>query len=182
MGKREVLIGVTGGIAAYKVCQLVSRLVQADVGVSVMMSRAAREFVGPATFAALSGRAVATESFDSRWPMGPHIELTRNIDLMVVAPASADFLAKAAHGIADDLISTAYLARTCPILVAPAMNHQMWNQPAVQRNVQTLRDDGVLMVGPESGWQACREQGSGRMSEPDQILAEIQQLLGLTSP
>lgn len=177
MTRREILVAVTGGIAAYKVCQLVSRLTQAGHGVSVMMSRSACEFVGPATFAALSGRSVATASFDSRWPLGPHIELTRGIDLMVVAPASADFLAKAAHGLADDLVSTAYLARTCPILVAPAMNHQMWNQPSVQRNVQTLLSDGVQMIGPGSGWQACREQGAGRMAEPEEILARILQLL-----
>ena len=173
----EVLVAVTGGIAAYKVCQLVSRMAQADIGVSVMMTRAAREFVGPATFAALSGRPVASESFDPHWPLGPHIELTRGIDLMVVAPASADFLGKAAHGLADDLVSTAYLARTCPIMVAPAMNHQMWSQAAVQRNVARLRDDGVLFAEPAEGWQACREQGSGRMAEPDELLTMIQRLL-----
>ena len=182
MKGREVLIAVTGGIAAYKVCQLVSRLAQAQVGVSVMMTRAAQQFVGPATFAALSGRPVATESFDGHWPMGPHIELTRNIDLMCIAPASADFLAKAAHGMADDLVSTAYLARTCPVLVAPAMNHQMWNQPAVQRNLTQLRADGVLIAEPGEGWQACREQGSGRMAEPEQLLAMIQSLLTEARP
>ncbi len=174
MQGREILVAVTGGIAAYKTAFLVSRLVQAQAGVSVMMTEGAEKFVGPTTFAALSGRSVATRSFEpERFPLGAHIERTRAIDLMVVAPATADFLAKAAHGIADDLVSTAYLASPAPVLVAPAMNSRMWEHPAVQRNVATLRSDGVTFVDPEPGWLSCRDSGSGRMADPERILEAI---------
>ncbi len=140
MNGRELIIGVTGGIAAYKTAALVSRLVQAGAGVSVVMTEAATRFVGPTTFAALTGRPVGTSVFDQpEVPLGAHIQLAEKADLLCVAPATANFLAKAAHGIADDLLSTLYLSFAGPVLVAPAMNTVMWNKPSVQRNVQQLR-------------------------------------------
>jgi len=178
MQGREILVAVTGGIAAYKAAYLVSRLTQAGAGVSVMMTESAEKFVGPATFAALTGRSVARHSFDpDQHPLGAHIERTRNIDLFCVVPATAGFLANAAAGIADDLVSTSYLAAPCPVLVAPAMNSRMWDHPAVQRNVAALRQDGVHFVDPASGWLACRDSGAGRMAEPDLILEAISRLL-----
>src|SRR3972149_388107 len=150
----ELIVGVTGGIAAYKTAALVSSFVQAGHGVSVVMSRAARKFVGPATFRALTGRPVASDVFDrDRFPLGAHIEIAEKADLMLVAPASADFLAKAACGLADDLLSTLALSFDGPLVVAPAMNTAMWQKPAVQRNVATLRKDGVHFVDPQAGWQ-----------------------------
>src|SRR5262245_47929285 len=132
----EILVGVTGGIAAYKTAALVSDLVQSGIGVTVVMTRSAAKFVGPATFRALTGRPVATRAFeDDDHPLGPHIELARQAQLLCVAPATANFLAKAAHGIADDLLSTMLLSFTGPVLMVPAMNKEMWSKPAVQRNV-----------------------------------------------
>lgn len=175
---RELVVGVTGGVAAYKTAMLVSRLVQAGAGVSVVMTASAREFVGAATFAALTGRAVSEEVFDQqRAPLGEHIELARRGELLCVAPASANFLAKAAQGLADDLLSTLALSFGGPILLAPAMNCQMWNKPAVQRNVAQLRRDGAHLVGPDEGWLSCRDRGPGRMAEPEAILAEVVRLL-----
>jgi phosphopantothenoylcysteine decarboxylase len=174
----EILIGVTGGIAAYKTAALVSDLVQSGVGVTVVMTRSAEKFIGRATFAALSGRAVATRSFESHeHPLGAHIQLARQAELLCVAPATADFLAKAAHGIADDLLSTLLLSFTGKVLMAPAMNKEMWAKPAVQRNVAQLVEDGVQMVGPGDGWQSCRERGLGRMSEVTEIAAAIRAAL-----
>ena len=174
MTGREIIVGVTGGIAAYKTAMLVSRLVQNGTGVTVVMTEAARQFIGEATFAALTGRPVATKIFDEgSYPLGVHIELAEKRDLLVVAPASADFLAKAAGGQADDLLTTLYLAFSAPVLMAPAMNTAMWEKPAVQRNVAQLRADGVQFVDPESGWLSCRQVGSGRMAEPEKILAAI---------
>nr|WP_146587509.1 flavoprotein [Posidoniimonas polymericola] len=174
----EILIGVTGGVAAYKTAAVVSRLVQDGLGVTVVMTRSAREFIGPATFCALTGRKVYCESFGADdMPLGPHIELARRADLMCVAPATADYLAKAAHGVADDLLSTLTLSLTGPLLLAPAMNTEMWAKPAVQRNVETLRGDGAGVIGPGSGWLSCRDQGAGRMSEPAEIVAAIQAAL-----
>jgi phosphopantothenoylcysteine decarboxylase/phosphopantothenate--cysteine ligase len=142
------------------------------------MTRAARKFVGPATFRALTGRHVATDTFDRRhFPLGAHIELAEKADLMVVAPASADYLAKAAHGMADDLLSTLTLSFDGPLLVAPAMNAAMWLKPAVQRNVETLRRDGVHFIDPAEGWQSCRRTGPGRMAEPADIQTAIERLL-----
>ena len=176
---REILIGVTGGIAAYKTAALVSELVQSGVGVTVVMTRSAQKFVGAATFRALTGRPVATRSFETEsHPLGPHIELARQAELMCIAPATADFLAKAACGLADDLLSTLVLSFTGPIVLAPAMNKEMWSKPAVQRNVTQLRADGFHLVGPEEGWQSCRERGVGRMAEPTEIAAAIRKLLG----
>jgi phosphopantothenoylcysteine decarboxylase/phosphopantothenate--cysteine ligase len=174
MHGRELIIGVTGGISAYKTPVLVSRLVQAGAKVTVAMTEAATQFVGPTTFQALTARPVRTDLFASQDdPLDSHIELAKRAELLCVAPATANFLAKAAHGIADDLLSTLYLAFRGPVLVAPAMNSAMWEQPAVQRNVQQLRADGVLFIGPDEGWLACRAAGPGRMSEPEAIFAAI---------
>lgn len=174
---REIILAVTGGIAAYKSAQIASRLVQSGAGVTAVLTHAATAFVGEATFAALTGRPVAMQVFDTRYPLGAHIELARRAQLLVVAPATADFLAKAAHGAADDLLSTLYLCFTGPVLVAPAMNSEMWAKAAVQRNVAQLRADGVHFVDPEEGWLSCRQQGAGRVADPEKILAAINSLL-----
>lgn len=175
----EILLGVSGGIACYKAAALTSRLVQGGHGVTVVMTAAAQEFIGAATFRALTGRPVATQSFppDSH-PLGPHIELARKADLVCIAPATANILAKAASGLADDLLSTLLLSFEGPVLMAPAMNCEMWAKPAVQRNVAQLQEDGIHFVGPDEGWLSCRERGAGRMSEPEAIFAEIEKLLG----
>lgn len=171
---RELIVGVCGGVAAYKTAALVSQLVQGGAGVRVVMTEAATRFVGPATFAALTGRPVATRVFDeSQYPLGAHIELAQGAELLCVAPASADFLAKAAHGLADDLLSTLYLAFAGKVLLAPAMNREMWEKPAVQRNLRQLEADGARLIGPDSGWLSCRQQGPGRMSAPEAILEAI---------
>jgi phosphopantothenoylcysteine decarboxylase/phosphopantothenate--cysteine ligase len=142
------------------------------------MTRSAQKFIGAATFRALTGRPVATRSFEAEsHPLGPHIELARQAELMCVAPATADFLAKAACGLADDLLSTILLSFTGPVLLAPAMNKEMWSKPAVQRNVEQLKQDGFHFVGPDDGWQSCRERGVGRMAEPAEIAAAIRALL-----
>src|SRR5687767_11663455 len=168
MNGREIVVGVTGGVAAFKTAALVSQLVQSGAGVTVVMTAAAERFIGAATFAALTGRPVARETFDeANFPLGAHITLAERAELLVVAPASADFLAKAAHGLADDLLSTLYLAFGKHVLMAPAMNTAMWEQPAVQRNVAQLRADGVHFIDPESGWLSCRQVGSGRMAAPE---------------
>ena len=170
----EIIVGVTGGIAAYKTASLVSELVQARHFVSVVMTRSAREFVGPATFRALTGRAVATDIFDSQnFPLGAHIELAQQAELLCVAPATADFIAKAAHGMADDLLSTLLLSFAGPVLLAPAMNADMWAKPSVQRNLTQLRSDGVHIVDPGEGWLSCRLKGVGRMAEPEEIKLAI---------
>jgi phosphopantothenoylcysteine decarboxylase len=172
----RVVVVVTGGIAAYKAAALVSLLVKNDWDVRVVMTTAAQEMVGPATFAALSAKPVVTNMFDSAFPLGSHIELARWADVLVVAPATANWLAKAAHGLADDLSSLLYVAFAGPTLVAPAMNSEMWQHVSVQRNVRQLQADGVHFVGPDNGWQACRTSGDGRMSEPPEILARLQSL------
>ena len=178
MTGREILLGVTGGIAAYKSAQLCSSLVQAGAGVTVVMTRAARKFIGPTTFQALTGRPVYADMFRPREHfIGEHIGLSRRADLYVIAPASADAIAKLAHGLADDLVSTLALSVTCPILVAPAMNNEMWAKPAVQRNVRQLQSDGVLIVGPDEGWLSCQSVGPGRTSEPAAIQAAIEAAL-----
>jgi phosphopantothenoylcysteine synthetase/decarboxylase len=177
----ELIVGVTGGIAAFKTAALVSSLVQSGHGVSVVMTRSARKFVGPATFRALTGRPVASDVFErGQFPLGAHIELAEKADLMVVAPASANFLAQAAGGLANDLLSTLVLSFEGPLLLAPAMNAAMWEKRAVQRNVETLRQDGVHFVDPHAGWQSCRRTGMGRMAEPADIQATIEKLLALS--
>ena len=172
-GKR-ITLGVTGGIAAYKAAELVRLLVKLGATVRVVMTEAATRFVTPVTFQALSGNPVFADQWDTRIANNmPHIELSREADAILVAPASADFLAKLTHGLADDLLSTLALARNCPLLVAPAMNLQMWNNPATQRNVATLRGDGITLLGPASGEQACGETGQGRMIEPEEIVEDL---------
>ena len=173
-GKR-ILLGITGGIAAYKAAMLARLLVRAGADVRVAMTEAATRFVTPVTFQALSNQPVWSDLWDQRVPdaMG-HIELSRDRELIVVAPASADFMAKVAHGLADDLLSTLCVARRCPLMLAPAMNVEMWENAATQRNLGMLRDDGVLIEGPVAGDQACGETGYGRMLEPAQIAAEIE--------
>lgn len=170
----RILLGLTGGIAAYKAAELTRLLVTGGHDVRVAMSEAASRFITPVTLQALSGQPVATDLWDASIAnaMG-HIELSRDRDLIVVAPASADFMAKLAHGLADDLLSTLCLARDCPLLVAPAMNRQMWSNPATQRNVRQLIEDGVRILGPASGDQACGEVGMGRMLEAAQLYEEI---------
>jgi phosphopantothenoylcysteine decarboxylase/phosphopantothenate--cysteine ligase len=177
MNGRRIVIGVTGGIAAFKTAALVSQLVQNGADVRVTLSRAAEAFVGPPTFAALTGERVLREVFDEQHPLGAHIYLADHAELFCVAPATANFLAKAAHGIADDLLTTLYLACSCPVLLAPAMNDRMWNSPAVQRNLKQLRDDGVQFVDPEEGWLSCRTVGKGRMAAPEAIYSAIERLL-----
>jgi phosphopantothenoylcysteine decarboxylase/phosphopantothenate--cysteine ligase len=173
----ELVIGVTGGIAAFKTAALVSSLVQQGHGVSVVMTRSARKFVGPTTFRALTGRPVVTDQFDRHYPLGAHIELADRAELLCIAPASADLLAKAAGGLADDLLSTLLLSFTGPVLFAPAMNTAMWEKASVQRNVAQLRDDGYQLIDPQSGWQTCRRTGTGRMADPEHIQAAIESLL-----
>lgn len=178
MNGREILLGVTGGIAAYKAADLCSKLVQTGTKVSVVMTRSARKFIGPTTFEALTGRPVYWKTFEPReHHQGEHIGLAQRAELFVIAPASANCLAKMAHGLADDLLSTLALSCTCPILVAPAMNCDMWAKPAVQRNVTQLRADGVHIVDPGSGWLSCGQVGPGRMAEPQQIFDRIATLL-----
>lgn len=175
---RELIVGVCGGIAAYKTATVVSRLVQAGAGVTVVMTRAARRFVGAETFAALSGRQVFTSLWRSAAYEDPqHIRLTETADLCVIAPATANIIGKVAGGIADDLLSTLIMSTACPVLLAPAMNARMWQNPIVQRNVTTLREAGYTFVGPEEGWQACRTIGPGRMAEPETILETVVELL-----
>ncbi len=172
--KRRLLLGVTGGIAAYKVAELARLLIRNNVEVQVAMTAAATKFVTPATFQALTGKPVITDLWDASFPNHmAHIELSRGADAIVIAPASADFMAKLAHGLADDLLSTACLARNCPLLVAPAMNLEMWDHAATQRNVATLRADGIAVLGPAAGDQACGEVGMGRMLEPEEILDAV---------
>jgi phosphopantothenoylcysteine decarboxylase/phosphopantothenate--cysteine ligase len=174
---QRVVVGISGGIAAYKSAILVSRLVQRGFSVSVVLTDGAEHFVGSATFAALCNQQPVTNIFDSRFPLGAHIELAADCKLMIVAPATAHIIASCAHGTSDCLLSTLYLNMECPVLLAPAMSTPMWDKPAVQRNVQQLRDDGVHFVGPESGWLSCRKIGAGRMSEPEAILAACEPFL-----
>jgi phosphopantothenoylcysteine decarboxylase/phosphopantothenate--cysteine ligase len=176
--KPHILLGITGGIAAYKSAELVRLLVRDGCTVQVVMTEAATRFVTPVTFQALSGRPIFTDLWDGRIADNmAHIELSRPAQAIVIAPASADFMAKLAHGLADDLLSTLCLARECPLLVAPAMNRQMWDHAATRRNVTQLAKDGVVIAGPASGDQACGEVGLGRMLEAAQIFAQVRALL-----
>lgn len=178
MQNREILLGITGGIAAYKAADLCSKLMQAGARVTAVLTAAAERFIGKTTFEALTGRPVYRDLFaPQEHPLGEHIGLARRADVLLVAPASADFLAKAAHGLADDLLSTLLLAVTCPVLLAPAMNTQMWNKPAVQRNVGQLQEDGHRIIPPGSGWLSCGQTGAGRMAEPAEILSALAEVL-----
>jgi len=172
-GKR-ILLGLTGGIAAYKAADLARALIKEDADVQVVMTEAACKFVAPLTLQALTGKPVFTSMWDDQVGNGmPHIELSRDRDLIVIAPATADFIAKLVHGTADDLLATLCIARESRLMVAPAMNRQMWENPTTQRNIQQLRDDGIVIEGPDSGDQACGENGMGRMSEPSQMVESI---------
>jgi phosphopantothenoylcysteine decarboxylase/phosphopantothenate--cysteine ligase len=177
-GKR-ILLGITGGIAAYKAAELVRLLKKAGADVRVAMTEAATRFITPVTLQALSGQPVWTDLWDSRVAdnMG-HIELSRDRDIIVVAPASGDFMAKAAHGLADDLLSTLCLARRCPLMLVPAMNVEMWENAATRRNMLQLFKDEVLFAGPAAGDQACGETGFGRMVEPAEVVDELEAFFG----
>src|SRR5579859_3404301 len=177
-GKR-ILLGITGGIAAYKAAELTRLFVKAGADMQVVMTEAACRFITPTTLQGLSGKTVYTDMWDARVPdsMG-HIELSRDRDIIVVAPATTDFMAKVANGFGDDLLSTLCLARRCPLVMAPAMNVEMWQNAATRRNVGRLRSDGVDILGPVEGDHADREGGMGRMLEPEEIFAEIAALLG----
>ncbi len=168
--RKSIVLGVTGGIAAYKAAELVRRLSERDLDVHVVMTQAACGFVTPATMQALSGNAVYSDMWDNRVADGmSHIALSRGRSLIVIAPATADFIAKLACGLADDLLSTLCLARECPLVIAPAMNRQMWEHAATRRNVARLLSDGVDVLGPASGDQACGEVGMGRMLEAIEV-------------
>lgn len=171
---KNLLLGISGGIAAYKSAELVRLLVKQGINVHVVMTESATRFVTPLTFQALSGNPVHTALWDEASSRGmAHIDLSRAVDAILVAPASADFIAKLVHGHADDLLSTLCLARDCPLYVAPAMNRQMWQHPATQRNIAQLQQDGVTLFGPESGAQACGETGMGRMLEAEALFAAL---------
>ena len=170
----RVVLGITGGVAAYKSAELTRLLKKAGIDVQVVMTEAGTKFITPVTMQALSGNPVFIDAWDDRIDNNmAHIELSRSADAILVAPASADFLAKLANGFANDLLSTLVLARqpTCALLVAPAMNREMWENPATQRNIAQLIADGVFILGPDRGDQACGETGLGRMLEPAALLA-----------
>lgn len=180
---KHLVLGITGGIAAYKAAELTRLLVKHGIAVQVVMTDAACQFITPITMQALSGRTVHTKMWDASIANGmPHIELSREADAILVAPASADFMAKLVHGNADDLLSTLCLARDCPLIVAPAMNKQMWESQATQRNVAQLLKDGVIILGPDSGEQACGETGLGRMLEPEALFTELFTSLNAVAP
>ncbi len=181
----EVLLCVTGGIAAYKSADLTSKLIQQGAGVTVAMTEAATRFVAPLTFQTLSGRKVCTSLWSSTEDYrSGHISLTEQADLMVVAPATANIIAKITNGIADDLVSTLALSanQSCPILLAPAMNERMWAAPAVQENIARLKQWGIEIVGPEEGYLACGTVGMGRMADPANILSAIKAILTKQPP
>lgn len=179
----EVLVAVCGGIAAYKTASLVSRLIQRGAGVTVAMTAAAQRFVAPLTFQTLTGRRVLTDLWDSSAYYDPqHLVPTEQAHLLVIAPATANTIAKIAHGLADDLVSTMVLAAASPVLLAPSMNTRMWENPIVQQNLRSLSARGYHVVSPGEGWLACRAVGQGRMAEPEDILAAIEKLLTSRPP
>ena len=173
---RRVVVGVTGGIAAYKACELVSRLKKRGAQVRVVLTEHACQFVAPLSFETLSGNAAYTDSFDRKYEIG-HVSLAKWAELMIVAPATANAMAKMACGIADDLLSTTYLAMTAPVLLAPAMNSAMWRNVATQANLKTLLGRGVRTVGPDSGRLACGDADVGRMAEPEAIVEAAEAIL-----
>lgn len=171
---REIVVGVCGGIAAYKVADVVSKLVQLGAGVTVAMTAEAQKFVAPLTFEALSGRPVRTDTFDLVDTADPqHIALTERADVMLIAPATANIIAKTACGICDDLVSLLISAAACPVVFAPAMNNRMWENPIAKENVAKLHDLGYRFIGPDAGWLACRNVGPGRLAEPQAIVDEL---------
>lgn len=169
----KIILGITGGIAAYKAAELVRLLVREGIEVEVVMTEAAARFVTPLTFQTLSGRPVHA----SQWEGMAHIDLSRGADAILVAPATADFISKLAQGQASDLLSSLCLARDCPLLVAPAMNRRMWENPATRRNMERILADGIHAIGPDEGIQACGEEGMGRMSEPAEIFSVLRSFL-----
>lgn len=174
----EVVVAVCGGIAAYKVATLVSKLVQGGAGVTVVMSSSAQRFITPLTFESLTARQVFTSLWDENDKHDPqHLALTEAADLFIVSPATANIIGKIAHGIADDLVSTMVMSTACPVLLVPAMNTRMWENPIVQKNLELLKQHGYLQVPPEEGWLACRTVGVGRMAEPDTILESVRTIL-----
>ena len=173
---KKIVLGLTGGVACYKAAELLRALGRAGARVQVVMTEAATHFITPVTMQALSGQPVYTDQWDGRVANNmPHIDLTRDADAIVIAPCSADFLFKLAHGACDDLLSTLCVARpaSLPLMLAPAMNVEMWQNPATQRNARQVREDGILLLGPAAGEQACGETGLGRMLEPEELLEEI---------
>jgi phosphopantothenoylcysteine decarboxylase/phosphopantothenate--cysteine ligase len=174
MDKSHIVLGISGGIAAYKSAELLRLLMKQGLSVQVAMTEAACHFITPTTMQGLSGKPVYTSQWDERVPNSmAHINLGREADAIVIAPASADFIAKLALGLADDLLSTLCLARNCPLFIAPAMNREMWQNKATQRNIAQLVADGVQVLGPDCGVQACGEEGMGRMLEPEQLAEYI---------
>ncbi|MBU1425774.1 MAG: bifunctional phosphopantothenoylcysteine decarboxylase/phosphopantothenate--cysteine ligase CoaBC [Gammaproteobacteria bacterium] len=169
---KRIVLGITGGIAAYKAAELARLLIKQGIEVQVAMTEAATHFITPATMQALTGNPVLVNQWQDDKGMA-HIQTSRVADAIVIAPATADFIAKLAHGLANDLLSSLCLARDCPLLVAPAMNKQMWANAATQRNVQRLADDGVVVLGPASGAQACGEEGMGRMLEAEELARDV---------
>ena len=175
LANREILLGVTGGIAAYKAADLCSRLVQRGARVSVVMTESAHQFIGATTFEALTNRPVNTNPFQANEHFqGEHIGLARRAELVIIAPATANSIASIAHGFADDLLSTTLLATTAKVFVAPAMNCDMWAKASVQRNVAQLAADGYHIIDPEDGWLSCGQVGSGRMASPESILKALE--------
>ena len=171
---KKIVLGISGGIAAYKTPELARQLMQEGASVQVVMTEAAQQFVTPVTMQALTGNPVYLSQWDSTIPNNmAHIELSRSADAILIAPASADLMAKLSLGLADDLLTTLCLARDCPLLLSPAMNKQMWEHAATQRSVKKLADDGVILLGPASGFQACGEVGMGRMLEPAEITEQV---------
>src|SRR5215212_10035330 len=171
---REVVVAVCGGIAAYKVADIVSKLVQGGAGVTVCMTAGAQKFITPLTFEALSGRPVRTGTFTLVESSDPqHISLTERADLMLVAPATNNVIAKVAHGLCDDLVSLMVCAAACPVVFAPAMNNRMWEHPVAKENVAKLTGIGYRFIGPDAGWLACRNVGTGRLTDPPKLVDEL---------
>jgi len=180
----RIALGVTGGVAAYKAAELVRRLQQEQIEIQVVMTRSAQEFVAPLTFAALTGQKVITELFGGEAPANvesavEHIAVAQRIDALVIAPATADIIAKLAHGVANDFLTTLYLATTAPVIVAPAMNVNMWEHAATRQNIQTLRDRGVHVVQPDEGYLACGMTGAGRLAGLESIVETVLEALGI---
>lgn len=178
LAQREIIVAVCGGIAAYKVADVVSKLVQRGAGVTVCMTDEAQKFVTPLTFEALSGRKVRTSAWEGSDPGDTqHIGLTERAALLLVAPATANLIAKVAHGLCDDLVSLMINASACPVAFAPSMNNRMWDNPITRENVDKLRKLNYAFIGPEDGWLACRNMGAGRMSEASTILNMVMKLV-----
>src|SRR3954470_6364861 len=175
---REIILAICGGIAAYKSADICSKLVQRGAGVTVCMTKDAEKFITPLTFQALSARPVHTDTFtllDSSDPQ--HISLTERADLMLIAPATANMLAKVSHGLCDDLVSLMISAAACPVVFCPSMNNRMWDNPINQENVAKLQTLGYTFLGPDPGWLPCRNMGPGRLSEPQTIIDEVTRML-----